>query len=93
MSKEAAAAAATAAGSCKRWVAGTFGGPAALVLQAFDPTEPRHGEVLLRISASTATYTDLLVLRGSYMPRFPVPVTPGYGGSGVQGLGRSLGRV
>ena len=74
MSKEAAAAAATAAGSCKRWVAGTFGGPAALVLQAFD-------------------YTDLLVLRGSYMPRFPVPVTPGYGGSGVQGLGRSLGRV
>lgn len=28
--------------------------------------------------ATTATYTDLLVLRGCYVPKFPLPVTPGY---------------
>lgn len=47
------------------------------------PLPAADGEVVLRVLATTATYTDLLVLRGNYMPRFPPPVTPGYDGCAV----------
>jgi NADPH:quinone reductase-like Zn-dependent oxidoreductase len=38
---------------------------------------------LVRLLATTATYTDLLVMKGNYRPAVPLPATPGYDGVGV----------
>ena len=58
--------------ACKRWIATEFGGPAALSLESGPLPEPGKGEVRVRLLATTATYTDLLVLRGSYIPKVRV---------------------
>ena len=64
----------------RRWQLDAYGSPDGLKLVEYDiPTTslgPR--DVLVRVCATTATYTDLLVLSGSYVPKFPAPVTPGY---------------
>ena len=78
----------------RRWQAKQYGGPERLELVAFQSKEPSGKEVLVKVLATTATYTDLLVLAGSYRPNFPLPVTPGYDlvgtvssvGSGVTSL-------
>ena len=63
----------------QRWEAASYGGPDALVLSRASVPALKPDEVLLRVLATDATYTDLLILRGSYFPRFPVPgLTPGY---------------
>ena len=35
-------------------------------------------EVLVKVLATTATYTDQLIIRGNYLPSPQLPVTPGY---------------
>ena len=55
--------------ACQRWVTQQLSGPAGLTLQSSALPEPRKGEVRVKVSATTATYTDLLVLSGSYIPK------------------------
>jgi NADPH:quinone reductase-like Zn-dependent oxidoreductase len=62
----------------RRWEAAQFGGPEGLACVEFAPPALGAREVLVRVQATTATYTDLLVLRGNYRPQFPPPVCPGY---------------
>ena len=50
-------------------MAAEYGGPAALALETAPLPAPGKGEVRVHVSATTATYTDLLVLRGSYIPK------------------------
>jgi len=38
---------------------------------------PQNDEVLVKISAASLNYRDLLVVRGAYNPRFPLPLVPG----------------
>ena len=64
----------------RRWAAATFGGPGALKLSELPLEPPGSGELLLRVLATDATYTDLLILAGNYPnPRCnKLPITPGY---------------
>jgi NADPH:quinone reductase-like Zn-dependent oxidoreductase len=64
--------------SSKRWEAKQVGGPENLELVDFELKEPSAKEVSIKVLATTATYTDLLILAGNYRPKFPLPVTPGY---------------
>jgi NADPH:quinone reductase len=61
-----------------------FGDPAQ-VLQVRDvPTpEPGRGEVRVRMLASPINPSDLMVVRGQYGFRPPLPATPGFEGAGV----------
>ena len=78
----------------RRWEATKHGGPEVLELVKFQMREPSAKEVVVKVLATTATYTDLLILAGNYRPNFPLPVTPGYDlvgsvkavGNGVTGL-------
>jgi NADPH2:quinone reductase len=45
--------------------------------------QPSAKEVSVKVLATTATYTDLLILAGNYRPKFPLPLTPGYDLVGV----------
>jgi NADPH:quinone reductase-like Zn-dependent oxidoreductase len=47
------------------------------------PASLPRGSVLIRVLATTATYTDLMVLSGNYRPAIPLPATPGYECIGV----------
>ena len=69
--------------SCRRWQAAAHGGADALELATVELPAPSGRDIAIRVEATTATYTDLLVLRGSYMPRFSLPLTPGYDCVGV----------
>jgi NADPH2:quinone reductase len=51
--------------SFRRWEAAVLSGPDALRLSELPLAAPKPGEVLLRVLATDATYTDLLVLTGS----------------------------
>lgn len=63
----------------RRWEVREHGGPDKLELVSVDTMPvPGRGQVLLRVLATTATYTDLLVLAGHYRPQPPLPITPGY---------------
>lgn len=68
-----------------RWQAGSRGGAAALEFVALPapPSPPPAGSVVINVLATTATYTDLLVLRGVYRPTPALPTTPGYEGIGT----------
>lgn len=61
-----------------------FGAPPE-VLPLDDP-EPRHGQVLLRVSAAGACASDLHIMRlppPQYLARYPMPLTLGHEGAGV----------
>ena len=62
----------------RRWTADKHAGPGALKLVEAPLPRPGAGEVLLRVLATDATYTDLLVLSGNYIDVKTLPVTPGY---------------
>ena len=63
----------------KRWQVTRFGGgPDALELVSAPLPSPGPGELLLRVLAGDATYTDLLILAGSYPGVSQLPCTPGY---------------
>jgi NADPH:quinone reductase-like Zn-dependent oxidoreductase len=44
---------------------------------------PGHGEVLVRIEAASLNYRDLLMVKGQYNPRQPLPLVPCSDGAGV----------
>ena len=79
----------------RRVVATKPGGPATLQILSFDPPMScAAGDVLVRVSRSTATYTDLLTINGHYRPQPPFPVTPGYDFVGtVTAIGDSVHTV
>ena len=62
----------------RRWSAEKHGGPGALKLVEAPLPRPGTGQLLLRVLATDATYTDLLVLSGNYLDVKTLPVTPGY---------------
>lgn len=78
----------------RRWEVSRFGGPDALALVERPLAAPAPGEVLLRVLATDATYTDIMILTGHYPGVFELPCTPGYAcagevaavGAGVAGL-------
>ena len=45
--------------------------------------EPGHGEVRVRMQAVSLNYRDLLMIRGHYNPRQPLPLIPCSDGAGV----------
>lgn len=58
-----------------------------------DP-EPGPGQVLLRMRARSLNYRDLLMVRGKYNPRMPLPVIPLSDGVGeVTAVGEGVERV
>ena len=69
----------------KKWQVPRYGGAETLELVSFTlPQELKPTEVLIRILATSATYTDQLIIRGNYPPpQPPAPCTPGYDCVGV----------
>jgi NADPH:quinone reductase-like Zn-dependent oxidoreductase len=51
-------------------------GYAGLKLEGLPLPEPQPGELLLKVSAASLNYRDLLMLRGRYDPRQPLPLVP-----------------
>ena len=62
----------------RRWEAAVLSGPDALKLNEVPLAPPAPGEVLLRVLATDATYTDLLILNGNYAGVPTNPAVPGY---------------
>ena len=59
-------------------------GPAESIELAEIPIpEPKHGEIRVRVEASGISFVDMLVARGGYQVRHPLPFTPGSEFSGV----------
>ena len=55
---------------------------------------PGHGEVLLRMSAASFNYRDILMVQGQYRPRQPLPLIPCSDGVGeVVAVGEGVSRV
>lgn len=61
-----------------RWIQPKPGGPDTYTLESFSVPVLEAKDVAVKVSASDATYTDLLVINGNYRPQFPFPVTAGY---------------
>jgi NADPH:quinone reductase-like Zn-dependent oxidoreductase len=56
--------------------------------------EPGHGEVLLKLRATSLNYRDLLVVKGQYNPKLPLPRVPVSDGVGeVVAAGPGVTRV
>jgi len=54
----------------------------ALKLVELDEPEPGPGEVLVRVRAASLNYRDLLIAKGDYSRRLPLPLVPGSDGAG-----------
>jgi NADPH:quinone reductase-like Zn-dependent oxidoreductase len=67
----------------QKWAVRAYAGPAALELLTAPLPQLRDSDVLVRVCATTATYTDLMILAGTYHPLPPLPCTPGYDLIGV----------
>jgi NADPH:quinone reductase len=79
----------------KAWQAHELGEPRdVLVLAEIGEPEPGPGQVLVRVRAAAANFPDVLMCRGAYQVRPPLPFTPGIElcgeivavGDGVTGL-------
>lgn len=74
-------------------VSGGFGLENLRMEERPDP-EPGPGEVVLRMGAVSLNYRDLLMVRGSYNPRQPLPLVPASDGVGtVVAAGAGVTRV
>ena len=74
-------------------IAGSFGIDSLRVAERPKPT-PGPGQVLLRMSAASLNYRDLLVALGMYNPKMPLPRIPLSDGVGrVEELGSGVTRV
>lgn len=55
---------------------------------------PGHGQVLLRVRAVSLNYRDLLLVKGLYNPKLPLPLVPFSDGAGdIVGIGEGVTRV
>jgi NADPH2:quinone reductase len=62
----------------RAWSVTTLGEPVdAMSLVDLDVPEPGPGQVLVRVLASAANFPDVLLCRGQYQIRPPLPFTPG----------------
>jgi NADPH2:quinone reductase len=62
----------------KAWQLSRYGEPEdVLELAEVPPPEPGPGQVLVRVLAAAANFPDVLLCRGSYQVRPPLPFTPG----------------
>lgn len=76
-------------------IVGSFGFSSLQIVDRPEP-EPRRGEVMLEMRAASLNYRDVLMIRGEYNPRQPLPLIPlsdGVGevvsvGEGVSGLAK-----
>ena len=66
----------------KRWVFHRFGAEN-LRIEEYRPDQPGPGEVLVGLHAASLNYRDLLILKGLYNPRLPLPQVPVSDGAGV----------
>ncbi len=74
-------------------IRGAFGLDRLRVGERPDP-KPGPGEVVVRLRAASLNYRDLLMVRGHYNPRQPLPLIPGSDGAGeVQAIGSGVTRV
>lgn len=60
-----------------------FGDDADLHWGEIPEPQPKEGEVLVAVKAAGVNYADLLMLRGGYAGRRPLPYTPGFEAAGV----------
>jgi|GEM_PF-37480 len=68
----------------RRIICDRYGEPAeALRVEMQPSTEPRSGELLVRMLARPINPSDLIPVRGSYAHRTTLPMIPGYEGVGV----------
>jgi NADPH:quinone reductase-like Zn-dependent oxidoreductase len=71
----------------------SFGLDSLTLVDRPDP-RPGHGQVLLRMRALSLNHRDLLVIKGLYNPRLPLPLVPFSDGVGqVVALGEGVKRV
>ena len=69
----------TSTENVSRWQSDSYGGSEKLELvKDIKLRSLAIDEVLVKVLATTATYTDQLIIRGNYLPSPPLPVTPGY---------------
>ncbi len=62
----------------RAWRVHEHGEPeAALRLVEVEPPAPRAGEVLVDVAAASLNFPDVLMCRGEYQVRSPLPFTPG----------------
>lgn len=83
--------------SYKRVIIREYGGPEVLeVIEEISLPEPKAGEVLVKVLASSAAFTDTLVRKGSYpdLKGKKLPFSPGYDMVGrVDKLGEGVTKV
>ena len=65
----------------KRWIFDRFGSEN-LRFEEHAAPAPAPGEVLVGLSAASLNYRDLLILKGAYNPRLPLPQVPVSDGAG-----------
>jgi NADPH:quinone reductase len=66
------------------WRVQALGEPAdVLALTDIDPPEPGAGQVRIAVAAAGLNFADILLCRGSYQEKPPLPFTPGFEVSGV----------
>jgi NADPH:quinone reductase-like Zn-dependent oxidoreductase len=65
-----------------------------LVLSERKEPSPRYGQILLKVRAVSLNYRDLLVIKGLYNPRIPLPLIPFSDGAGdVVAVGEGVKRT
>lgn len=65
-----------------------------LVLAEKPIPQPGAGQVLVKMRAWSLNYRDLMVIKGSYRPNLPLPMTPLSDGVGeVVGVGQGVSRI
>ena len=65
----------------RAWQIPTFGLDHLALVDAPDPTAP-PGHVVVRVRAASLNYRDLMMVRGDYNPKQPLPLTPCSDGAG-----------
>src|SRR5215210_6604823 len=67
----------------RAWRIRAYGGPEALSLDEVATPQPSAGEMRVRVAAAALNFSDLLMLRGIYQVRPPLPFIPGQEISGT----------
>ena len=61
----------------RAWRSTRVGGPEDLALVEMSPPAAGNGEAIVRVAAGALNFSDLLMLRGAYQVRPPLPFVPG----------------